>query len=1127
MNDSVADQPIREQALDPAASFIVQAPAGSGKTELLTQRYLRLLATVELPEEIVAITFTRKAAGEMRARIVRALERAEADAAPDAAHERHTWELARAVRARDRQQDWRLIVHPARLRIQTIDSLNAELTRQMPLMSGFGAQPGIAERPRRLYEEAAQRTVRLFEYGDEKQSGRIATLLQHLDNDVPRVTQLLADMLARRDQWLRHTGVGLNDGRRQELEQAFAHEIEHQLRGVQAAIPMRFHAELIELASHAGKFFSAQGKESPLCACAGLMGFPPVTADALPAWRGLAELLLTRNGTWRSAVDARLGFEPKSDEKTRLLDVLTQLNGDEVLQALLNRVRLLPVPRFDDTQWRMLDALLSVLPLCVAQLKVLFAERGEVDYAEITLSALQALGTAEVPTDLALALDYRIRHLLVDEFQDTSFNQFLLLERLTAGWQPEDGRTLFLVGDPMQSIYRFREAEVGLFLRAQQSGIGGVKLTPLTLSVNFRSRQGIVEWVNASFGKLFPAQADVESGAIRYSASISMARSGATESSAVCVHPGFEKDADREASRVIELIRTAQTRKHNVAVLVRGRNHLVALVPRLRKEGIRFRAMELERLGERPVVHDLVALTRALLHPGDRTAWLSVLRAPWCGLTLADLHVLVTDSNRMPVLDLLSDPARTAALSADGNQRLMRVREVLQHAVAERRRGTLREQVERAWLQLGGPAMLASLEDLDDAEACLSLLETLDRGGTLVDASELDAALQELFAQPDPQADSNLQLMTVHKAKGLEFDVVIVPGLGAGSGHSKRPLLIHIERTRTRGTPDLLLAPLNARGSDSDPLYELVFALRREQEAFEQQRLLYVAATRARDQLHLIGYAGFREKPDGRELQSPPKNSLLATLWPVLQHDYERALAHYKPSADGLIAPEAVPLLRRVPSAWQPPAPAPEIAWRGAAGIAAPSAGEVEFEWAGDTLRHIGTVVHRLLQRIALDGLAVWSQDRLVAREEQIRTWLRQAGVPVGELGAATQTVLEAVTRTVVDETGRRILAATGPDSHSEYALSCFADGQLVTGVIDRTFVDNDGMRWIVDYKTSRHEGGDLAAFLAREEARYRGQLARYAKFMRLREDRPLKVGLYFPLLGRFHEVDLRRLDET
>src|SRR6185503_15346213 len=121
-----SDAMARRAALDPRRSFIVQAPAGSGKTELLTQRYLRLLATVESPEQILAITFTRKAAAEMRARILQALESA-AGPAPESPHKRSTWELAGAVRAADVQRGWRLMQHPARLRIQTIDALNASL----------------------------------------------------------------------------------------------------------------------------------------------------------------------------------------------------------------------------------------------------------------------------------------------------------------------------------------------------------------------------------------------------------------------------------------------------------------------------------------------------------------------------------------------------------------------------------------------------------------------------------------------------------------------------------------------------------------------------------------------------------------------------------------------------------------------------------------------------------------------------------------------------------------------------------------------------------------------------------------------------------------------------------------
>ena len=1116
----VADRRTREQALDPQACFIVQAPAGSGKTSLLAQRYLRLLVCVEAPEEIIAITFTRKAAGEMRNRILQAWEAAASDTPPMEQHRRRTWELARAARARDAERGWCLAEHPARLRIQTIDSLNAELTRQMPLLSGFGAQPRIAEQPEFLYQEAARRTLALLEHGDAAQSAALAILLRHLDNDVPRTAGLLAKMLPHRDQWLRHAGSGVSRSRR-ELQDAFAHEIVCQLQSAADLIPADLQAELAELACFAARALAAQDSDSAVCACKDLRRLPATEAQALPVWKGLVELLLTSSngGTIRKIVNKNHGFDPRyPGEKTRMLEVLRRLGELPALHAVLRRIRKLPSSGFDEPQWQVLEALLEALRLGVAQLQVLFAERGEVDYAEVALRALAALGDAQAPTDLALALDYRIRHLLVDEFQDTSFLQFVLLERLTEGWQPGDGRTLFVVGDPMQSIYRFREAEVGLFLRAQQYGIGQVRLTPLTLSVNFRSRPELVEWVNACFGRLFPARSDMASGALTYSACVAQ-RESAPEAQ-VRIHTAFEGDAEREAAQVIELIRRARAEQRQVAVLVRGRNHLTALVPRLRREGLHFRAVELEQLGERPVVRDLLSLTRALLHPGDRTAWLAVLRAPWCGLQLADLHALTAEAGDQTMPELLADEARLAALSAGGSERLAGTRAVLLEAAAQRRRGSLRQQVESLWLRLAAPGALSSLEDLDDAEAFLSLLETLDEGGTLADPAALETALQRLFAQPDPEAGEGLQVMTMHKAKGLEFDVVIVPGLGAGSGRTRPQLLAYLERTRAQGRPDLLLAPLNARGSDQEPHYALVADLRREQELLERQRLLYVAATRAREQLHWFGHVSYRESHGRRELQSPPANSLLATLWPVVETEYQQALNDYQPSAAAPAAPAAA-RLRRLPAGWQPPAPPADVAWQGVGRLAAEAPPQVEFDWAGDTLRHIGTVLHRLLQRIAGAEGDIDAAARLAVNAARLQAWLQQAGVPANEVPDAVQTLRDAVARMLADPVGRRLLAARGPDAHCEFALSAFENRRLVTGVIDRSFVDNDGVCWIVDYKTGRHEGADREAFLAREAERYRPQLQRYVTLMRAWQDRPVKAGLYFPLLGTFHEVDV------
>src|SRR3546814_234831 len=128
----------------------------------------------------------------------------------------------------------------------------------------------------------------------------------------------------------------------------------------------------------------------------------------------------------------------------------------------------------------------------------------------------------------------------------TSLTQSRLLTSLTAGWEPHDGRTVFLVGDPMQSIYRFRKAEVGLFLNAWENGLGEIQLNALQLTDNFRSQANIVQWVNRVFKPLFPAQANPGMGAIPYSAST--AYNGPLEDVGVELHPVWTHPASDSAS---------------------------------------------------------------------------------------------------------------------------------------------------------------------------------------------------------------------------------------------------------------------------------------------------------------------------------------------------------------------------------------------------------------------------------------------------------------------------------------------------------------------------------------------------------------------------------------------------
>ncbi len=1122
MAEQLADQAVREQALDVDRSFIVQAPAGSGKTGLLTQRYLALLSRVSAPEEIVAITFTRKAAAEMRDRILAALQRAQDDTPPGAAHEYRTWQLARAVLEQDARQGWSLRHNPARLRIMTFDSLCASLVRQMPVLSAFGAPPAVVEDASALYEDAARQTLARLEEASAV-GHAIARLLEHLDNRHDLAAELIAGMLARRDQWLRHI-AGCPDERREReaLEAALGRIIVAALRRARAAFPDPLRNEFLSLL----RFAAAKvPQDDPLARCRDLTDLPPASLDALPQWQALLGWLLKKDGDWRAAFTKAQGFPAKSsganaaekarfeDMKKRVKSLLAALQAQPEFVTSFMALATLPAPHYRDEQWQVLEALFDLLLQAVAHLSLVFQQSGEVDFAGIALAAVQALGEPDNPTDLALQLDYRIRHLLVDEFQDTSINQFELLRRLTAGWMPDDGRTLFLVGDPMQSIYRFREAEVGLFIEVRQNGLGDVRPEFLQLQVNFRSQKGIIDWVNDAFPHIFPPEDDEQAGAVRYSPSL--ANEPALPDAAVTILP-FGPDADEaEAQDLVDIIRSilADDDTDRIAILVRSRTHLLHIVHALRANRIAFQAVDIDSLAERPVVRDLLSLTRALLHPADRIAWLSVLRAPFCGLVQADLHALAANHDR-PLLECLLDE-RHADLDETGQRILARVVPVLSQAVAQRGRRPLRDWVEQTWWALGGPGCLHGTTDLDDAEAYLQLLETLEQAGDVNDYAALEQAVGELYARPDTASDIRVQLMTIHKAKGLEFDHVIVPGLGKTTRGDDRRLLYWLERPREAGESDLLFSPIPAPGDDHDPTVTFIKGLEKERDRYESQRLLYVAVTRARKRLYLSGHV----KPDSQGEIRPQSGSLLELLWPVVAATFQERIAPaqndepVEPAEEPALPVTVADTLIRLHPTWQCPEPPSGVP----VPLAEPPAVEseaIEFDWAGETARHVGTVVHRFIEHLARLPDAERAAFRPASQRAPIRSQLLQAGVMPDDLDTATGHVEQALERLLADPRGQWILSSAHQDAHNEYPLTGILNDMPRHFIVDRTFIDDTGTRWIIDYKTSRHEGGGLDEFLDREVERYRSQLETYARLFAQRESRPIRLGLYFPLLG-------------
>jgi ATP-dependent helicase/nuclease subunit A len=990
----ISDQAQREAALHPRRSFIVQAPAGSGKTELLVQRYLTLLPRVSKPEEIVAITFTIKAAAEMRKRVLEKIPNG-----PEIAH---------------------------RLRIQTIDAFCAGLTRQMPVLSRFGAQPGVVEDAREHYREAAKRTI-------GELSPPMARLLLHLDNNVEMAEELIAAMLARRDQWLRKTGVAPT---RADLENSLKSERER-------------------LLNHARSLYPKASVE-------------------------FAEAMLTQKGTW---------FKQNAEAQS--------LAHNEELRLALVRLRKLPPGRYSDEQWQVLAATVELLPRAAAHLKLVFAERNETDFTEIAQGAVRALGRIDEPTDLLLALDTRIQHILVDEFQDTSVSQWELLTLLTSGWQPQDGRTLFLVGDPMQSIYRFREAEVALFLDAWQGGLGTVELDKLTLTTNFRSQRGLVDWFNASFPKILPREPDRGSGAVPYSpATPHPERPTLPGGAATWVSV---PDREQEARSVVELVRKAEGR---TAILVRTREALADIVPTLKQAGIRYRAIEIEHLGEKQVVQDLYALTRALLHLGDRIAWLSLLRAPWLGLSLKELHNIAAADRQKTIWELIKDDLF-----------LERFTRVLAPAIANRSRGSLRDRVEGVWLALGGPACVEDRTDLEDAEIYLDELDKLEQSGAIHDPAALRESLERLYALPDVEAtDDDLQIMTIHKAKGLEFDTVIVPGLDRGPGGGDPPLLLFKElvsgfsvRPPVKGGGEpaasggLLLAPIKATGSDKDPAYSYLRDLHAEAEDTEASRLLYVAATRAERRLHLLACVKCDDHGDPKP---PSAHTLLARAWPVAEEFFSEAPAERSQETPEA---EAIYSINRLAPDFRMSALPQPARW------AAPPEGrqeeEIEFSWAGETARHLGSVVHRWLQRIAEDELLGWDVRRIDALVGRFDRELQRRGVRTSDRKKASDMVRTALANTLSDDRGRWVLGAHAK-AHNEHRIRVLTSEGMRTYVIDRFFNTSDGQSWVVDYKTSRHEGAGLEQFLDQEQQRYSQQLQDYQKAMK-----GSRAGLYFPLL--------------
>ena len=1104
MNDNAA----RRTALDTSRSFVVQAPAGSGKTELLIQRYLALLAKVDLPEQIIAITYTRKAASEMRRRILVSLAEAKKKKSiqDQNSHEKQTRNLALAVLARDQKFNWDIQNQPKRLRVDTVDALNAWLAQRLPILSGGVVGAQVKENVDGEYREATERTVnQLSSPGELKKN--LSILLYRLDNRLSQLESLLVQMLPRRDQWLRYLAAPSAPELRKILEKTLQEVILEKVTPLAKTLSGEFSLRLLPLLSHSAKFSGDLALRAKLEPWRGRRNFPSASPEYLDLWQGISHLLLTKAGNWRKRLTAKEGFSPKQvNEREKLKEIIEELKKDGGCREQLYLVRDLPKPQYDESQWEALSALRVVLRHLAAELHVVFGERNVVDFVEIAMAAQRALGQVDNPSDLLLALDQRVQHLLIDEFQDTSHSQHHLLELLTAGWEPGDGRTLFLVGDPMQSIYRFRDADPSLFLKTMHKSLGNIVLENLELAKNFRSSPEVVDWVNRAFQNIFPSKDNLIAGIGRFHASSPDPKNKTTGK--VSVHALRGNDSNDELNKVMEILgdELNKNEHRSVGILVRSRSHLRGLHDQLRSRGFDVHAVEIDAPNETQVVQDLIGLTRALTHLGDRIAWLGVLRAPWCGLSWRDLHILVFGNDRKTVWQIMNDEGQIERLSDDGQRRLTRTRGILQLAFTLRAEQSLARWVERTWVSLGGAACLDFTNELDQSDGFFQLLDDFSVNGDLDDPLELDSFLSKPWGQGEPPRQTGIEVMTIHRAKGLEFDTVILLGLGKTPRSPDPKALYWMERIGTEETHGLLMAPLMKSPEGKDSLIEFVRREERTRDASERARLLYVATTRARNDLHLI----VQLKTNKSE---PPKGSLAALVWFLLMPYFESGGAEMLDDQDKKIMIQ--PKLRRLTKIYSPnlnfdPQENRSIADR------------PDYQWAGQSAIHVGTVVHTWLQHISDQGLMGWTANRIQELKPRFNQELELMGVDIEDLDRSTARVVHALLGVLEDPRGRWILGDHLEES-SEFSVTYLGAGGLRHLRVDRTFVD-EGTRWIIDFKASYHEGGSLEKFLDAEVARYRPQLNRYAGVLSKFDNRPIRMALYFPIFKAFRDWENKEI---
>jgi ATP-dependent helicase/nuclease subunit A len=386
----------------------------------------------------------------------------------------------------------------------------------------------------------------------------------------------------------------------------------------------------------------------------------------------------------------------------------------------------------------------------------------------------------------------------------------------------------------------------------------------------------------------------------------------------------------------------------------------------------------------------------------------------------------------------------------------------------------------------------------------------------------------------------------------LEFDTVIIPSLDRSTSGEDKQLLLWQERINQQSEKQLLLSSIAATGNEEDKTYKFMRAQSDKQNRLESTRLLYVACTRAIKQLHLLACLGMKKVETKKEILSDPaKNSMLASIWQYIKDNAHLIDANYLAKLDAQDENKSIEnhhIIIRLHSQWQ----FPELTnvnllknYRGHEFNSATDENPLNLPEHDNEnsrrSRHLGTLIHRILQSIVENRLITHQQS--LDSDEYVKTqlpfWqnaLHNLGIYHSAANIGLEKVTQAITKTLNNPEGiwllnsehqasacelsliyqlseKNILEENSDSSSSAYAIPKRED--IKTAIIDRTFIDKD-IRWIIDYKSSEpHEGQELADFFAAEIEKHTPQLHHYKTLMEKLDSHRVCCGIYFTCVGK------------